>query len=540
MPLTQRFGRCFAAVALAAALFVPSLAFAVPSWGPDYDISEGEVHDTFTSSNNQRFLAVDDSNNLYVAFFDDRYRTSGDDNFEIFFRRFTFRFGSPGITRVTNSSRMSKYPSMAVRNWGDLDVETQADSGRVYIVWQDARLFSIPSAGEPISYTIYMRTYRSQGGSGFGPEIQVSPYDSLNAATLPVVAVGDSSRVWIVWQKPDVGLGTTQLYYSIYDRQTKTVNAAAALTDPSTFTGNASVAAGPDGVVHVVWADLRAGTQQIWTKRFVPGSGWTPDEQLVFSTGTSSAPSLTADFHSHMHLTWVDSRDDLKGEIYYKDYVPGVGWNAVDTRVTVNSSQQIQPYVDADAGGNVLLVWTDLRNGASNPDIFYDVRQSGVWKGNTPLVYAATDTTNSVQRYPGIAHDQFGTAYAAWTDERLPASGGRNKDTWYKVGTDILVTAVLATEAPANSRLLRNYPNPFNPSTRIQFTLSRDAQVSLRVFDVQGRLVRTLVDSYLAAGPRTVDWDGKSDSGVALASGAYFLRLQGGGTYLSRKVNLVK
>jgi hypothetical protein len=230
----------------------------------------------------------------------------------------------------------------------------------------------------------------------------------------------------------------------------------------------------------------------------------------------------------------------LSGEIYYKEYVPGAGWDAVDTRITVSSAPQNQPSIDSDAGGNVLLVWTDLRNGSSNPDIFYDVHQSGVWKGNTPLVYSATDTTNSVQRYPGIAHDQFGTAYAAWTDERMPASGGTNKEVWFKIGTDILVTGAPVTEAPAFARLLRNYPNPFNPATRIQFTLPRDAQVSLRVFDVQGRLVRTLIDSYVAAGPRTVDWDGKDNSGATLASGTYFLRLQGGGTYLSRTVNLVK
>jgi len=86
----------------------------------------------------------------------------------------------------------------------------------------------------------------------------------------------------------------------------------------------------------------------------------------------------------------------------------------------------------------------------------------------------------------------------------------------------------------------QNYPNPFNPVTRIQFVLDRDTRVSLRVFDVQGRAVRTLVDSYLSAGQRVVGWDGRDDSGRSLASGTYFLRLAGGGSYLSRTVNLIK
>ena len=525
---------------LAAATFLAAgVASAVPFWTGDQDISDGDVNDTFTSNNGQRFVAVDDSNNLYVAFFDNRFKVpNGDDNFEIFFRRFIFNFGSPYITRVTNASNMSKYPSIAIRNWGAGDFGTQQDSGRVYIVWQDARLFSIPLTGEAKSYTIFMRTFRSMGGTAFGPELQVSAYDSINAATLPVVTVGDSNRVWIVWQKPNDGTGTTALYSRVYHSNTGVLDPVVQLTPGIAFAGSASIAASRDGVVHLVWTDTRTNFQEIWTKRFVPGSGWTADEQLVFSPTSASAPSITADWHNHIHMVWVDRRDG-NNEIYYKEYVPGAGWNALDSRVTVNSFPQIQPYVDADPVGNVYTVWTDLRNGSSNLDIFYDTRKGGVWAGNTPLVYAATDTTNSNQQFPGIAHDDFGAAYVAWTDERKPASLGKNKDAFYKVGIDVVTAAPIA-EAPGLSRLLRNYPNPFNPSTKIQFALERDAQVSLRVFDVQGRTVRTLIESYLTSGPRLVSWDGRDDRGRPLSSGTYFLRLEGGGAYMTRTVNLVK
>jgi hypothetical protein len=522
----------------ALATLLAGSASAAPIWGPDQDISDGDVNETFTSNNGQHFMAVDDSNNLYVAFFDNRFKiTNGDNNFEIFFRRFIFNFGSPFITRVTNAGNMSKFPAIAIRNWGAGDLATQQDSGRMYIVWQDARLFSVPAVGEPRSYTIFMRTFRSMGGTAFGPELQVSPYDSINAATLPVVTVGDSNRVWIVWQKPNDGTGSTALYSSVYHSNTGVLDPVVQLTPGLAFGGSASIAASRNGVVHLVWVDTRTATQQIWTKRFVPGSGWTADAQLVFSSVSSSAPSITTDYNNHAHLVWVDNRDG-NSEVYYKEYTPGPGWG-VETRVTSNASSQIQPYVDADPRGNVYTVWTDLRNGASDFDIFYDTRQSGTWGGNTPLVWAATDPTNSVQRFPGIVHDDFGTAYVAWTDERLPASIGRNKDVFYKVGQQV-VTSVSGSEPPALTRLLRNYPNPFNPATQIHFVLDRSAQVSLRVFDVQGRAIRNLMDSYLAAGPRVVGWDGRDDQGRALASGTYFLRLQGGGTYLTRTINLVK
>ncbi|MGE5174780.1 MAG: hypothetical protein ACM3JJ_00280, partial [Hyphomicrobiales bacterium] len=181
-------------------------AVAAPFWSPDYDISEGDVNETYTSLSNQRFAACDDSNNLYITFFDNRNKSGSNNNFEIYFRKFIYNFGSPGITRVTNAPNPSRYPSIAIRNWGNGDAATVNDSGRVYLTWQDSRLFSIPAAGEPKSYTVFFRTYQSQGGVGFGPEIQVSPYDSLNAATEPVLTCGDSSRVWIVYPKAADGV----------------------------------------------------------------------------------------------------------------------------------------------------------------------------------------------------------------------------------------------------------------------------------------------------------------------------------------------
>jgi len=533
----RRFGAFLSALPLVAVMLLSAgVALAVPTWGIDQDITDGDVNETYTPSNGQRFIVTDDVNDLYIAFFDNRFKAGSDNNFEIFFRRFIYNLGSPGITRVTDFYNPSKYPSMAIRNWNDGDPGTQNDSGRIYIVWQDARLFSIPLVGEPKSYTIFMRTYRARGGAGFGPEFQVSPYDSENVASLPVAAVGDSSRVRIVWQKP-TGAGTTTLYERVYHSDTGTFDAVQPLTSGIAFSGNASIAASRDGVVHLVWVDTRSGSQQVWTRRFVPGSGWTAEAQLVFSATSASAPSISADWAGRMHLVWVDSRDG-NNEIYYKQYVPGVGWGT-DTRVTTNTFSQIQPYVDADPMGNAYVVWTDLRNGASNPDIFLDRRLGGVFEGNTALVYSATDPTNSVQRFPGIAHDEFGTAYVAWSDERLLAGALKNREVFYKEGTDV-VTAVGVSEGPALGRLLRNYPNPFNPQTKIQFNLARDSQTTLRVFDVRGRLVRTLLDSYLAAGSRVITWDGRGAQGSPLPSGSYFLRLEGGGTFLSKTVNLIK
>ena len=538
MRLSLNLGRRLSPLVFALSLLAGVAATAgAGTWGPDFDISGGDVNDTFTSSNGQRFACVNDTNDLYIAFFDNRNKAGNDNNFEIYFRRFIYNFGSPGITRVTNAPSESRSPAIATLNWGVGDAASVNDSGRVYITWSDARDYPIPAPGNnPRSFSIYFRTFQSMGGAGFGPEIMVSPFDTLNVATTPSIACGDSNRVWIVYPKGAAG-SATSLYYALYNSATRTMGPETILVNNTLQATQPTITATRNGVVHVVWTDNRSGRNALWTKRFVPGTGWTPDEQLVFSPNVSSLGSLTASYSGRVQLVWRDNRDG-NNEIYYKEYLPGTGWDPADTRLTTQNNIQSEPQVDTDPMNNVYVVWSDQRNGGSNQDIFYRQRIGGIWDPEMSLVGAATDTTDQVQQFPGLTHDNSGNSYVTWTDWRLPASLGRNKDVFYKVGNAV-VTAVEVSPAPAGVAL-RAYPNPFNPLTNISFRVERNARVSLRIFDVHGRLVRTLVDELMAAGPKRLTWDGRDDLGRSMASGAYYLRLQGGGTQVSRTINLLK
>ncbi len=88
--------------------------------------------------------------------------------------------------------------------------------------------------------------------------------------------------------------------------------------------------------------------------------------------------------------------------------------------------------------------------------------------------------------------------------------------------------------------LLQNEPNPFNPSTRIGFTLEHDGQVTLLVYDVRGARVATLLDGHKPRGAHSLEWDGRDNSGRALPSGVYFYQLHAGGRSLERKAVLLK
>jgi hypothetical protein len=95
-------------------------------------------------------------------------------------------------------------------------------------------------------------------------------------------------------------------------------------------------------------------------------------------------------------------------------------------------------------------------------------------------------------------------------------------------------------EGPPPYRLAQNYPNPFNPVTTIKFDIRDKGHVTIRIYDVAGRLVRTVLDENLKSGPYTATWDGRNESGAKVASGVYFYKLDTKGFVKTRKMVLLR
>jgi hypothetical protein len=93
---------------------------------------------------------------------------------------------------------------------------------------------------------------------------------------------------------------------------------------------------------------------------------------------------------------------------------------------------------------------------------------------------------------------------------------------------------------PAVTRLFGNYPNPFNPETTIAFNLATPGKVGLRVYNIRGELVKTLVNETKTAGHYSVRWNGIDNNNRPVASGVYLYRLETNGTSMTRKALLLK
>jgi hypothetical protein len=107
-------------------------------------------------------------------------------------------------------------------------------------------------------------------------------------------------------------------------------------------------------------------------------------------------------------------------------------------------------------------------------------------------------------------------------------------------GSEIRSAPASATTPSIALALQPNAPNPFRDNTRIPFTLDVDAHVTIRVYDVTGALVATLLDGPLAQGSHDVNWNGADSSGRRVASGAYFYTLTAARRTQSRKMLLVR
>jgi len=98
---------------------------------------------------------------------------------------------------------------------------------------------------------------------------------------------------------------------------------------------------------------------------------------------------------------------------------------------------------------------------------------------------------------------------------------------------------------PNQNQLLANYPNPFNPETWIPFELSQDTEMTITIYDVEGKRIRQLELGMVTAGRYTTAdqaayWDGKSETGEPVVSGAYFYQLQAGDYTETRKMVILK
>lgn len=460
-------------------------------WQPDFRL---------TNSNGFSINNSITSNDAYVHTVWQDTRDGG--NNEIYYKRSTnYGISWENDIRLTNNIGTSQQPSIAV-------------SGTyVYIVWEDN------VDGNPEIY--FIRS--NDNGISWGGNIRLT--NNVNVSSSAKISASGSS-VQLIWR--DVSNGFFEIFHKhSYDWGTTWSNDTILTSHTVGIPGNFSLSTIGSNV-HIVWSDSRDGNNEIYYKRSTnSGETWETDTRLTVDGSISEVPSITCSSTS-VHIAWLDLRDG-NNEIYYKHSTnAGVTWSA-DTRLTLGPFWSQNPSI-VFSGTIVQLVYQF--GTSSNLEIFYKrSTDNGVsWEDSTQL-----SNSLSIARNASISASGAST-HVVWTDTR---HGSTNHEIYYKRNPSGNVLGVSNQDEKTFEEfdLLQNYPNPFNPSTRIQYQVARNSNASLKVYDLLGNEVVTLVDEYKSAGSYEVDFSIVNiHNGLTLPSGVYFYQLKVGDYIQTKKM----
>lgn len=141
-----------------------------------------------------------------------------------------------------------------------------------------------------------------------------------------------------------------------------------------------------------------------------------------------------------------------------------------------------------------------------------------------------------------LSEFHFDEALGTW---RLLVTDMASGDQGSLLGWELYIMAQVSADdpiilQPGRLALNGNYPNPFNSTTQIRYSVPRDAFVSLSLYNIMGQNIRTLVSESVSAGTHTVLWDGRDTRGVDAATGLYLVRLESAGSSSTHKVMLLR
>jgi hypothetical protein len=168
-----------------------------------------------------------------------------------------------------------------------------------------------------------------------------------------------------------------------------------------------------------------------------------------------------------------------------------------------------------------------------------DLRDYAIYKGPSPT-FLPESPLDYIGRTSKTTYEDFDVSYGDSAYYRAAAFDVHGNASDYTEATGILVgTGVILGEGDLTS-LLQNAPNPFHRETMIRWNLPREGPAKLAIYDVAGRVVRTLVDESSPAGLFSTTWDGRDQNGHPVATGVYFYRLETSRFVKTRKMAVVR
>jgi hypothetical protein len=179
--------------------------------------------------------------------------------------------------------------------------------------------------------------------------------------------------------------------------------------------------------------------------------------------------------------------------------------------------------------------WISVNNGIPTQYIGIIISTgSNLFSGTAAGTYFSPDNgTNWISKNQGISSTD--SVNALIISNNYIFAGVASKFIWRRLYSEAVQVQNISGVVPDNYYLSQNYPNPFNPTTNIYYQISNNSFVSLKIYNITGEEISTLVNQKQEAGSYQVTFDGSS-----LASGIYFYKIKAGSFSVTKKMSLIK
>jgi len=441
------------------------------------------------------------------------------------------------------------------------------------------------------SYAVWIEdagSWAQAAVSGLGSTYTFNETDMLDKDTGWAVAtsgkIAKTTNGGINWNAVTSGTSNALYGVKVVDANTIVVVGASNTIRRSTDGGSNWVSVAPSMSPTPIWRNVDGTGNTLYAVGYVSsssrrvrvvrstdgGATWTRiDGGTMGSTSTSSSTAFYGIDVVTADIVYICGTYATGGNSIYRTT------NGTNASPTWSGSSTASPFYSIemiDSSWGYVVGSSSKYYQTTNGTTFSSVASSGLpsgmsvwdvsWNANTLRLYLAGFTGSSGSYVPHIYRTDIMTSSAASdvvaamtvnlpSNSRLysldaetssAASGGDKTQIAYYGALGVVKPTATSIQQPATSHyeLFANYPNPFNPTTTITYQIPQAGRVSLKIYNMLGQVVRTLVDADVTPGVHTAAWDSKNDRGELVASGVYIYRLVAGDASDSKVVKTKK
>lgn len=406
------------------------------------------------------------------------------------------------------------------------------ENGGAIIAWKDYR--------SGLDYDIYAQHVDVNGNMLWTVD-GVAICTAINEQSYHQIITDGSGGAFVAWQ--DKRSGAFDIYAQRIDINGNTLwqtNGVRVCTEANDQRNCQLISDGTGGAF-IVWRDIRnALNEDIYAQRIDQDGNrlWDTSGVAVCQVSENQySPQIISDLNGGAIICWEDYRLDGAPSDIYAQRIDGNGneiWTVDGVEICTADNMQNKPFIVNDESSGAIIVWQDHRKGTEDDVYAQRINSDGIiqWTQNGVAISVADND----QSTPHLVKDSNNGAIIVWRDHR-----NSSRDIYASLIQSDGHLAGSTSEITDNNalafsfKLSQNFPNPFNPVTSIQYSIPQRSNVTLKVYDVLGNEVKTLVNEEKDRGVYSVNFDASG-----LASGMYLYRLQAGSFVETKKMILLR